>query len=213
MVHEEDPGRELVLDNRKLIIIFGLLIGICCCAFVLGFIEGKRQGIQEGNQAAGESLQKTMPETAPAEPGGTAQESAESTRPKQDLTSQQLDWYQNVSRPDGTKETNAKTAGPKHSTPAVSAPAKPVSAEQSKPAAAEQAVVYSVQVGAFKQKRQLDARAQMLRQKGFHVWTEGPRAPDNLYLLKVGKFRSRAEAAAMQLRLKRAGFSSFIKAN
>jgi cell division septation protein DedD len=171
MVHEEDPGRELVLDNRKLIIVFGLLIGICCCAFVLGFIEGKRQGIQHGNQAAGESLQKG-----------------------------------------GTRETTATPAEPKHATPAASAPAKPDSAEQSRPSA-EPAVTYSVQVGAFKQKSQLDARAKTLRQKGFQVWTEEPEAPDNLYLLKVGKFRSRPEAVAMQLRLKRAGISSFIKTN
>jgi cell division septation protein DedD len=212
MVHEEDPGRELVLDNRKLIIVFGLLIGICCCAFVLGFIEGKRQGIQHGNQAAGESLQKGMPESAPAPPAGAVQENAETTAPKPDLASPQLDWYQNVSGPGGTRETTATPAEPKHATPAASAPAKPDSAEQSRPSA-EPAVTYSVQVGAFKQKSQLDARAKTLRQKGFQVWTEEPEAPDNLYLLKVGKFRSRPEAVAMQLRLKRAGISSFIKTN
>ena len=74
-------------------------------------------------------------------------------------------------------------------------------------------MTYSIQVGAFKQKHQLDVRAQMLRQKGFDVWTEAPKDPGDLYLLKVGKFRSRAEAIATQLRLKKNGFSSFIKTN
>jgi cell division protein FtsN len=212
MANEADAGRELILDNRKLIIVFGLLIGICCCAFVLGFIEGKRQGIQEGSQAAGESLQKTMPETAPAQTAGTEQESGGATLPKPDLASQPLDWYQNVSRRGGSPETTGKTAEPKDETPAAPKPAATAPAVQSKPQpAAEPAGTYSVQVGAYRQKKQLDARARMLRQKGFQVWTAGPQPPENLYLLRVGKFRSRAEAAAMQERLKRSGFSSFIK--
>jgi cell division protein FtsN len=214
MPNDADPGRELVLDNRRLIIVFGLLIGICCCAFVLGFIEGKRQGFQEENQVAGEPMQKTMPETTPAQTAETAQEGAETASPKPDLASQPLDWYQNISRRGETKESTTRAAGPKASAPAASPPAARVPAEESKAKpAAEPAGTYSVQVGAFKQKSQLDARARVLRQKGFQVWTDGPQAPENLYLLKVGKFRSRADAAAMQLRLKRAGFSSFIKTN
>jgi cell division septation protein DedD len=40
-----------------------------------------------------------------------------------------------------------------------------------------------------------------------------PNAPEELYLLKVGKFSSRADATATQLKLKKSGFNSFIKIN
>jgi cell division protein FtsN len=72
---------------------------------------------------------------------------------------------------------------------------------------------YTVQVGAFRQKKQVDAKAEMLRSKGFDCRIEFPESEEGLYLLKVGRFKSRAEAVAMQLRLKKNGWSSFIKTN
>jgi hypothetical protein len=47
---EPEAGHELVLDNRKLIIAFAVLIAICGAFFVLGFMEGRRQGFQDGMQ-------------------------------------------------------------------------------------------------------------------------------------------------------------------
>jgi cell division protein FtsN len=213
MANEAESGLELVLDNRKLIIVFGLLIAICVCAFVLGFIEGKRQGFQEGSQASGESLPKAMSETTLAETAKPAQENEETASPKPDPADQPLDWYKNISRRGGTSEPAQPAAEPR--APAASSPMPaPVTAAKPKPkATAERVVTYSVQVGAFKEKRQLDVRAQMLREKGFDVRTESPQVPGDLYLLKVGKFRSRAEAVAAQLRLKKIGFASFIKTN
>jgi cell division protein FtsN len=213
MANEAESGLELVLDNRKLIIVFGLLIAICVCAFVLGFIEGKRQGFQEGSQAAGESLPKAMSETTLAETAKPAQANEETASPKPDSADQPLDWYKNISRRGGASELGQPAAEPK--VPAASSPMPvPIPAAKPKPkTTAEPAVTYSVQVGAFKEKRQLDVRAQMLREKGFDVRTDNPQAPGDLYLLKVGKFRSRAEAVAAQLRLKKIGFASFIKTN
>jgi cell division protein FtsN len=80
-------------------------------------------------------------------------------------------------------------------------------------AAAKAPSNYSVQVGAFRQKQQVDNKADLLRSKGFDCRIEDPVSAEGLYLLKVGKFKSRAEAVAMQLRLKKSGFSSFIKTN
>jgi cell division protein FtsN len=213
MANEAESGLELVLDNRKLIIVFGLLIAVCVCAFVLGFIEGKRQGFQEGSQAAGESLPKAISETTLAETAKPAQANEETASPKPDPADQPLDWYKNISRRGGASEPGQPAAEPK--VPAASSPIPaPVPAAKPKPkATAEPVVTYSVQVGAFKEKRQLDVRAQMLREKGFDARTESPQAPGDLYLLKVGKFRSRAEAVAAQLRLKKIGFASFIKTN
>ena len=67
-------------------------------------------------------------------------------------------------------------------------------------------VAYSVQVGAFREKRQCEIKAQMLRSKGFESRIDPPQNSEDLYLLKVGTFHSRAEAVAMQLQLKKAAF-------
>jgi cell division protein FtsN len=85
--------------------------------------------------------------------------------------------------------------------------------EKPKPPVSGEPVAYSVQVGAFRQREELETRAQMLREKGFDCRIEAPAEPGQYFLLKVGSFRTRAEAAAMQLRLKKEGFSSFIKTN
>ena len=55
-----ESGLELVLDNRKIVIGFVLLIFICGCFFVIGFIEGKRQGFQEGSQPVAQSTPKAI---------------------------------------------------------------------------------------------------------------------------------------------------------
>ena len=52
----------------------------------------------------------------------------------------------------------------------------------------------------------------MLKSKGYESTIE-PSIPRSLYHLKVGRFDSRAEAAAMELKLKRDGFSTLIKKN
>jgi cell division protein FtsN len=213
MANEAESGHEVVLDNRKLIIVFGLLIAVCICVFVLGFVEGKRQGFQEGSQTAGESLPKAMPETTLAQTAKPAQAKEETASPKPDPADQPLDWYKNISRSSGAPEPVQPAAEPK--VPAASPPmTAPIPAAKPKPkATAEPAVTYSVQVGAFNDKHQMDVRAQMLRKKGFNVRTEEPQAPGDFYLLKVGKFRLRAEAEAMQKRLKKIGFPSLIKTN
>ena len=53
-----EPGFEFVLDNRKLIVVFLLLISFCGGFFVLGFMEGKRQGMQEASLAAAEDASR-----------------------------------------------------------------------------------------------------------------------------------------------------------
>lgn len=214
MANEAESGLELVLDNRKLILVFGVLIAICGCAFVLGFIEGKRQGFQEESQMAGESATKATPETNLAQDAKPTQENEEAAPTKADPADQTLDWYQNINRRGGALEPVSPAAVTPKETVAASSTPDSVPAATPKPeTAAEPPVTYSIQVGAFKQKHQLDVRAQMLREKGFDVWTVAPQVPGDFYFLRVGKFRSRAEAVATQSRLKKNGISSFIKTN
>jgi cell division protein FtsN len=131
---------------------------------------------------------------------------------KQQPADQRLDWYKNVSRREGEAETIPSTVSSDPKPKATVVPPAAVSPDESKPEVKEQ-VTYSVQVGAFLQKQELETRAKMLREKGFECRTEPPQVPGKFYLLKVGSFQSRAEAVAMQLRLKKSGFPSFVKTN
>jgi cell division protein FtsN len=209
-------GLELILDNRKLIVAFALLITICGCFFVLGFIEGKRQGAQEAARIAvpptgGEAREAKAPE------GGSGSKPAEERAAKE-----QLDWYKSVNgRADAGSKGLDKTAGApaKGAAPpkpegdvAVSGASRSAAAEQNRPP--EVKTTYSVQVGAFRQREQAEAKVKMLKSKGYdQCFIEPPASDQQLFLLKVGKFESRAEAVSMRLRLKKDGITSFIKAN
>jgi cell division protein FtsN len=226
MENSSDPGYELVLDNRRLIVFFIVLILICGCFFVLGFVEGKRQGFQAGSQAAAESAAKAIPEEAKEPEHSAAVADSETPRVKEDAEKQQLNWYKNVSGQEQKNEITHPPAEPVSSpkkeaikSAAISKPAEPVPAppkEPIKPAAASApaaTVSYTVQVGAFRQRQQVEAKAKLLKSKGFDSRIEVPQSSEDLYLLKVGRFKSRAEAVDMQLRLKKNGFTSFIKTN
>jgi cell division protein FtsN len=233
MANEAESGFELVLDNKKLIVAFAVLIAFFGCFFVLGFIEGKRQGTQESAQTAAESQAKSHPETKPAQAVAPAQD--ETAKPK-DSSDQTLDWYKNVNSRESEPAKIPPAAAPAQPSPSVPVPAsKPASAEHTtaiperaaatratpvpppsqppKTKANAEPVTYCVQVGAFSQKKALDATALSLREKGFDCRIESPQTDGQLYRILVGKFHTRAEAAAMKLRLQKSGFSSFIKTN
>ena len=206
---DAESGLELVLDNKKLIIAFAVLIAICGCFFVVGFMEGKRQGFQEGSQTAAESVLKTMDVARVQESKPAADQAQPPKEPPR--VDQDLNWYDNVSRREGQPE--GITPAPKPSPKPKPAPAAASIPPEMRQDESSQPVTYSVQVGAFRQKEELETRARALRDKGFDCRTESPAEQGQLYLLKVGVFHSRADAVAMQLRLKKSGFSSFIKTN
>lgn len=232
---EAEAGRELVLDNRKLIFVFAVLIAFCGCFFVVGFMEGKRQGFQEGAQTAAESARKTNPveiQAKESDPEGNDSGAAPTTETE---PNPQLTWYKSVNRNEADPEIEstltespvsekkevraAKSpsgdslgAGPKEPVKKASKESSSKVLPQAKAAPGEQ-VTYSVQVGAFRVRREVEIKAKELGAKGFTGRVEVPRSSKDLYLLKIGKFGSRAEAAAMQLRLKKSGISSFVKIN
>jgi len=236
-----EAGMEVVLDNRKLIIAFVLLVAILGCAFVVGFVEGKRQGYQEGIQAAADSMPSETSDSTQAQATQPAGSSPVTEASKEKPEEQPLDWYKTVNRkegePDNTqkimpappkKEASGATAdaAAKPKTPTAAGTASTISKTVDAPstetaagtapkpaAAAAGPVTYSVQVGAFRQKSESDVKARTLKAKGFDCRVEPPGSAGQLYLVKVGNFKSRADAVAMQLRLKKSGFTSFIKTN
>ncbi len=203
--NSSDSGYELVLDNRRLIVAFIVLILFCGCFFVIGFVEGKRQGYQAGSQSSAESAVKPVADEViePARPAVVADTGTPAAQ--ENAEKQRLNWYKNVSG----QEQNNESIPPAEPAPV---PKK----ETAKPAAVSApaaSVSYTVQVGAFRQRQQVEVKAQLLRSKGFDCRIEVPQSAEDLYLLKVGQFKSRAEAVEVQLRLKKNGISSFIKTN
>ncbi len=194
--HAADAGAQFVLDNRKLIVGFALLIVLCGTFFVIGFMEGKRQGIQR----AKEQIQTTPAnESATADLNPAVQDKTVKTESKplaDKSVREQLDWYKSVNKREETKANGAPA--PRK---------KPVERQ------AAQKASYTVQVGAFKLRREAETKAAALKAAGYEYVIEPGGKDEPLFLLKVGKFESRAEAVAMQLRLKKDGFSTFIKAN
>jgi cell division protein FtsN len=135
---------------------------------------------------------------------------------------EQLDWYQNVNRkgsepiPGLKQPAHSETKGAANQPDTATAPAalpaaKPHAAGASKSTLEQGKVTYSVQVGAFRYKQEAEAKAELLKEKRYQYAIEQFGGPGGLYLLKVGKYDSRADAVAMQLRLKKDGFGSFIK--
>lgn len=197
-----DSGLELVLDNRGLIITFALLIFVCGIFFVLGFIEGKRQGAAA---SAKTTTEVKPPETATSSVApGASQPAANSGA---EAVKEQLDWYSNVAKRGqaAAKLESLKTAtNPVADQPEVAKGAAPLTAK----------LTYTVQVGAFRKREDAESRAKTLEAKGYQYLIDPPVEPERpLYLLKVGKYNSRAEAVAVALRLKKDGFSTFIKTN
>ncbi len=210
-----DSGVEVILDSRKIILAFVVFIAICGGFFVLGFVEGKRQGYQAGIQTAAEV--GTI-EDSSAVPTQLAQAETvqDSDSAKSETEDQPLNWYKNVNRQDEEPEPASQIAtSPAKKLEAKAAP-PPKSASKPKAEASPLrpgSVSYSVQVGAFVKQEEAEIKGRELRSKGFNYRIESPVPPSQFYFVKVGKFDTRAEAVAMQIRLKESGFSCFIKTN
>jgi len=212
MEKQPDSGLEFVLDNRGLIVTFGLLVLICGVFFVLGFVEGKRQGAAAAAKTPTEikaaDLDKTaieVPQPKPAAPPEKSPSSTPAAKAAENTGTQavkdQLDWYSNVGK---RGQESAKIEPPKTT-------AHP---DAAKPVAAPAGVTYTVQIGAFRKQEDADKIAAVLKTKGYEYKIDPPVEPGQpLYLLKVGKYASRAEAVASALKLKKDGFSVFVKTN
>jgi len=194
--HNDDPGLQFVLDNRRLIVGFALLIVLCGGFFILGFVEGKRQANPQEVAGLPGGPSAVQP-SSPLAPGSEPQTSAvnERSTTESSPSSAQADLRHAETKFDAPSHPDAS-----RQTPVV----------QSKPPVST-AVEYTVQVGAFRQRKEVDIKAGMLRAKGYDCTIEPPQAPDQLFLLQVGRYKTRAEAVRMQLKLRNDGSASFIK--
>ena len=213
-----ESGNELVLDNRKLIITFLVLVVVCGAFFVIGFMEGKRQAVPT-------RVERTPSDSTAAEARGADTKAAgrpTESKPVEDRSgSAQLDWYRNVQgkesgvqKPSEAAKAAKSTPIPPVKQPAVSQPqvTKGTATTEAGSMVPAANVTYTVQVGAFKQRQEADIRAAALKAKGYECVIDF-KPTEQLYLVKVGRFDTRADAKAVQLQLSKDGFSSFIKMN
>jgi cell division protein FtsN len=203
-----ESGFELVLDNPKLVLIFALFIAICGGFFVLGFIEGKRQGFQEGSLASAEDASQEIYD------GGEASQGSKAVPLNEVVTEARRDMVESRDEAAGETEPAEPTMESRSSENAQASASRTGPADKSE--SAEDPVfsaptAYSVQVGAFRRQADAEKQARLIRSKGYDCRIEPPGPPQQLYLLKVGRYKTRAEAVAMQLRLKQSGFATFIK--
>lgn len=214
-----DSTNELILDNRKLIVAFFLLIITCGAFFLIGFMEGKRQGqrTRADESRPAPPAVSSATNIAPSAPQEQTVPASPKTLDDAKLRSE-MSWYDNVNRAkDPAAKTRESGGSPAISKPETirSAPVaeKPAARVEKSTAPQSGALRYSIQVGAFQQSAQAEARAAALKAKAFSCIVVPPGSGNDLYLVKLGDFTSRADAVAMQLRLKKDGFSSFIKTN
>jgi cell division protein FtsN len=210
-----ESGNEFVLDNRKLIIGFMLLIVICGAFFVVGFMEGKRQAVQARAERPSSGTAVT-PSEAAAGAGATTPTAPIKNGPADDRSvREQLDWYKTVQGGDGATRTAAEPSKSAKGGPiqAESVPRPPAGTQKpaARPKISSGAAAYTIQIGAFRQRHQAESKAEALKSRGYTFVIESPSTPDGLFLVKVGTFNSRADAVAMERRLRKDGFSCFIK--
>lgn len=214
-----DTSVEVVLDNRKLILVFAVLMALCIVFFVLGFVEGKRQGAKLEADKTTRTRRNTP---AVLEPEASAAGENSAAKPMRERpVREQLDWYKHVnqktqpitklptstSAPSGVKVPSApekdKFSGRSKATN-LKSPAQPVVSSHT---------TYSLQIGAFRQRKEAATAVSALGAKGYTCIITPPASGDSYYRLKVGQFDSRADAIALQLKLKKDGFATLIKAN
>ena len=210
-----DSRNEFVLDNRRLIIGFVLLIVICGAFFAVGFMEGKRQVVQARADRPS-SGPATIPSESGARSGTTSTTNPAKNGPADDRSvREQLDWYKTIQGGDAATRTAAEPSRSSkgESTKAEIVTRQPAGAQKptTAPRVASGAATYTVQVGAFRQRHEADSKAEALKSRGYSYVIESPSTPDGLFLVKVGNFNSRADAVAMEKRLRKDGFSCFIK--
>jgi cell division septation protein DedD len=213
-----DSGFQLVIDSRKIIIAGAFLLMVCGTFFVIGFMEGKRQVVR------GAAQPETAVQTSEARPAAEPPANNAGAAAKKDDSAvrRNLTWYNDVNKPanetvhlleaDNAPAASGTAAAPKSEPAPAPKPASTPKAAAAEPSKTDK-VTYSVQIGAFKERKEAEKKASALKDKKYNSVIEPPSEAGQLFLLKVGRFESRADAVAIQNRLKKDGFVTFIKTN
>jgi cell division septation protein DedD len=216
---DAESGTEFVLDNRKLIIGFVLLMVVCGAFYTVGFMEGKRQAVQPRVERMSPGPVPSVAEVTVGSDSKANAAAAKTASVGDRSVREQLDWYKNVQSSGGEPRRPGDAAKSVKTAPAPVNPASALQPQVAKAVAASAQgsitpppkVTYTVQVGAFRQRLDAEAKAAGIKAKGYPCEVELSQSADQIYLVVVGKFDSRADAVAMLRKLQQDGFSSFVR--
>lgn len=176
---------EVVLEDRHLLVVFFVAVGLSALFFTLGFLLGRNQAVEK----------------AAAEP---ARELAPATQEEQPKPSD-LSFYDRVEE---KKPTAAREAKPKPTPKAAQAP--PTAGSQARPASTTSKAGIYLQVAALTQEPDAKRLAGELRKLGFVVVIRPP-SRDRFYRVLVGPLENAELADAAEGRLKAHGFREVIR--
>jgi cell division protein FtsN len=217
---DAETGAEFVLDSRKLIIMFVLLMVVCGTFYTIGFMEGKRQS------SVPPRVEVRPPEAVPAVTGTRAESNSKANTSAAQggmagdrAAHEELNWYKSVQGVESEAQKSGDVTKSATPTPSETKPTStpPTQADKTAPASERGSnvqparIIYSVQVGAFRQRREAEIKAAALKAKGYASEVDLPQSGDQIYLVVVGKFNSRSDAVMMQRKLQKDGFSCFIR--
>ena len=225
---DTDDGHELVLDNKKLTLIFIGLLVVCGCFFVAGRLSVRYDGGAElavGTDFNDPSPMNTGSRAAivdspdlenynrmngiVSKPEGTTPPPIVTESPLPPVESQSTSPVQIASTTPSAAADESKPT-PKESVERI---AKEVARKVLPPAtpAVSEKNALSVQVAAFHARREAELKAREVKAKGFDPRIEVPSSPEGWYRIKVGRFDTRAEANAVVSQIKASGFDAMIK--
>lgn len=193
------PGsneREIVVAGKHAYLLLASLLVLCFFIFVIGYLLGRRHGTEAAKQDGSRPVlqERAQPRQSPRL---DAEAPVARKKEERDIRSQ-LRFQEEVIKPSPS--------------PARITVLKNNSNKDSPKQLPAQGRTYSVQVSAFTQRAQGEALVADLRRRGYNAYLEPPAGPqDEYYRVKVGRMRSRQEAAALADRLRRDGFQVLIK--
>lgn len=229
----EEP--DIDLNNRTVTLIFLGFLAICGVCFVTGYVMGNGttppsanyadMGAAAGNSTvkenSGVDANNRIYETVGEREAPPSAVIESSSAAPEDAISETAVFDDNT----GARQKETQKETPNKTATAATAAKPPVEkiASSEKASSSEKTSfapkqsgsagnVYSVQVAAFRARREAEIKGRELDAKGFKYVIEPPSA-DDFYRVKVGSFATRAEAGEMANRLKKSGFDTMIREN
>ncbi len=216
---QEDYYYEIQLTNKQLVFYFLAGAAGLILAFLAGVMVGR--GVDSAGEVAA-SEPAAAERIVTEEPRALAPEELEYSkrleqdRPRAELTPVQTARATSAPPPVTTTARARPTPPPTTqraqptptprpvaaatpTPPPATTPAPPATAPRTTPA---QAPVYSIQVGAFKDRAAADKVVAQLKVKGFTAFVVAPDAAAGLYNVRVGRFAARADAERVRNQLR-----------
>jgi len=206
------PGQWLALGGAMLVIL-GL-------TFVLGLLVGRQWARQTASAVAAPSVSEAVRRAAAAPPARRGGIAADIMAERVPEPTEKLTFYQTLTEPlDGPGAlrpeskpvaVRAPAAAPAPPVPAAPAPAvvalPPIAGKAAAPASSgvPSASAWTIQVGAYKTRRQADDTRRHLAASGLdaYVASVAPKAGQARFRVRVGAYRTREEAAAAAARIR-----------